>query len=101
MATIGKDIRQAQKALLEGGLVAIPTETVYGLAANALDPVAVTKIFVAKERPAFDPLIVHVASLEHARGLVKAIPEKAKKLRCYQKRKEARDVSRTNALAKI
>lgn len=80
MATIGKDIRQAQKALLEGGLVAIPTETVYGLAANALDPEAVTKIFVAKERPAFDPLIVHVASLEHARGLVKAIPEKAKKL---------------------
>ena len=49
MATIGNDISQAKKLLLQGELVGIPTETVYGLAANALNPEAVTQIFVAKE----------------------------------------------------
>lgn len=77
MATIGNDISQAKKLLLEGELVAIPTETVYGLAANALNPDAVTKIFVVKERPSFDPLIVHVASIEQTQKLVTAIPQKA------------------------
>lgn len=80
MATIGNDISQAKKLLLQGELVGIPTETVYGLAANALNPEAVTQIFVAKERPSFDPLIVHVASIDQVQKFVTAIPEKAKQL---------------------
>jgi L-threonylcarbamoyladenylate synthase len=63
LALIGKNIDIAKKALENAGLVAIPTETVYGLAANALDTHAVLKIFEAKDRPFFDPLIVHVGSL--------------------------------------
>ena len=55
------DIEQAAKILREGGTVAFPTETVYGLGANALDSTAVAKIFSAKARPAWDPLIVHVS----------------------------------------
>jgi L-threonylcarbamoyladenylate synthase len=61
MAEIGKDIEKAKYYLENGALVAIPTETVYGLAANALDSIAVAKIFAAKERPSFDPLIVHLS----------------------------------------
>ncbi len=60
MAKTGTDIQYAQELLLAGGLVAIPTETVYGLAADALNPVAVASIFEAKQRPHFDPLIVHL-----------------------------------------
>ncbi len=55
------DIEQAAKILREGGTVAFPTETVYGLGANALEPTAVAKIFAAKGRPLWDPLIVHVS----------------------------------------
>jgi len=54
-------IREAAALLRAGGLVAFPTETVYGLGADALDPAAVARIFAAKERPSFDPLIVHLA----------------------------------------
>jgi len=61
---IGNDINYAARILSEGGLVAIPTETVYGLAGNALDENSVTKIFEAKNRPSFDPLIVHTKCLE-------------------------------------
>ncbi len=64
MAEIGKDILKAKDYLENDELVAIPTETVYGLAANALNPIAVAKIFEAKERPTFDPLIIHTHSLE-------------------------------------
>ncbi|MBI3519077.1 MAG: threonylcarbamoyl-AMP synthase [Bacteroidetes bacterium] len=64
MAEIGKDILKAKDYLEKGQLVAIPTETVYGLAANALDAIAAAKIFEAKERPTFDPLIVHTHSLQ-------------------------------------
>ena len=53
----------AANCLREGGLVAFPTETVYGLGANALNPIAVAKIFEAKQRPSFDPLIVHIANI--------------------------------------
>jgi L-threonylcarbamoyladenylate synthase len=60
------DIDKAVQLLLEGGLVALPTETVYGLGANALDTNAVAKVFKAKNRPSFDPLIIHVASIEQA-----------------------------------
>jgi L-threonylcarbamoyladenylate synthase len=63
-----------------GGLVAFPTETVYGLGANALDPAAVEKIYAAKGRPPGSPLIVHVDSIEMARALVREWPEKAEKL---------------------
>ncbi len=56
-----KDIARAAKILRSGGTVAFPTETVYGLGANALDPTAVAKIFLAKERPNWDPLIVHIS----------------------------------------
>jgi L-threonylcarbamoyladenylate synthase len=70
VAEIGKDILQARQFLENGQLVAIPTETVYGLAANALDPVAVAKIFEAKERPTFDPLIVHTYDLKEVYNFV-------------------------------
>ena len=73
-AIIGKDIAKAKAILDEGGIVGMPTETVYGLAGNALDEQAVLKIFKAKNRPFFDPLIVHVASMERLRELVKTIP---------------------------
>jgi L-threonylcarbamoyladenylate synthase len=59
-------IRQAAQALVRGEIVAFPTETVYGLGANALDPRTVAKVFAAKERPRFNPLIVHVPDLAAA-----------------------------------
>lgn len=59
----GELIQRAARVLLSGGLVAFPTETVYGLGANALDALAVRRIFAAKERPAYDPLIVHLADV--------------------------------------
>ena len=70
MAEIGKDILKAKNYLEKDELVAIPTETVYGLAANALNPIAVAKIFEAKERPTFDPLIVHTHSLREVYNFV-------------------------------
>lgn len=70
-------IRECADIIQRGGTVAIPTETVYGLGANALDPVAVNKIFYAKGRPADNPLIVHVASVEQLDELVLEIPPKA------------------------
>jgi L-threonylcarbamoyladenylate synthase len=80
VAEIGKDIERAKRILEEGNLVAIPTETVYGLAANALDAKAVTKIFTAKKRPYFDPLIVHVASTEEVHRYASNVPATAKEL---------------------
>lgn len=73
-------LEQAAQLLRAGGLVALPTETVYGLGANALDAAAVERIFAAKGRPKWDPIIVHVSSLEMARGLVTTIPEAAEHL---------------------
>lgn len=64
MAEIGKNIDFAADLLLKGKLVAIPTETVYGLAANALNENAVLSIFEAKQRPFFDPLIIHLPNIE-------------------------------------
>ena len=57
-------VEKAAALLGAGALVALPTETVYGLAGDALDPAAAAQIFEVKERPAFDPLIVHLPSLE-------------------------------------
>ena len=76
----GTDLILAKKLLTEGKLVAIPTETVYGLAANGLDETAVAGIFSAKNRPTFDPLILHVASIEQAQSLCTDWPEMADKL---------------------
>jgi L-threonylcarbamoyladenylate synthase len=79
-AVIGTDLARAAELLRAGRLVAIPTETVYGLAANALSPEAVVRIFEAKDRPFFDPLIVHVASLMQAESLVMEFPPLARQL---------------------
>ncbi len=80
MAEIGKDIKKAKELLEKGELVAIPTETVYGLAANALNVDAVARIFSAKNRPEFDPLIVHIPCIGKAGLYARDIPGKAKKL---------------------
>jgi L-threonylcarbamoyladenylate synthase len=73
-------IRQAAEVIRQGGIVAFPTETVYGLGADAYNPLAVARIFEVKKRPCFDPLIVHIAYPAHLRKLVKEIPSSAKKL---------------------
>lgn len=71
-----KAIEFAAKVIKKGGLVAFPTETVYGLGANALDPAATRKIFEAKHRPADNPLIVHIAQLRQLKTLTKMVPER-------------------------
>ncbi|MEN9508728.1 MAG: hypothetical protein RLZZ621_1291 [Gemmatimonadota bacterium] len=73
-------LAQAAQRLREGGLVAFPTETVYGLGAHALDPEAVARIYAAKGRPAWNPVIVHVPDLAHARPLSRAWPATAEAL---------------------
>src|SRR5579862_3325169 len=70
----------AAELIRQGRLVAFPTETVYGLGANALDAAAVARIFEAKGRPHTSPLIVHVATLQMARTLVTAWPDTAETL---------------------
>lgn len=77
MAQTGTDIIQAMQHLQADGLVAIPTETVYGLAANAFSAAAVAKIFVAKNRPSFNPLITHTHDIEKVKSYVKEMPELA------------------------
>ena len=71
---------QAAALLRAGEVVGMPTETVYGLAANALNPDAVKKIFEAKGRPQDNPLIVHIADVEQLQGLVRTVPETARQL---------------------
>jgi L-threonylcarbamoyladenylate synthase len=73
-------IAEAAVVIRAGGLVAFPTETVYGLGANALDAEAVAGIFVAKDRPTQDPLIVHLASVDDLPRVVRHIPEPARRL---------------------
>ncbi len=73
-------LEQAARILRAGGLVALPTETDYGLGANALDAAAVERIFAAKGRPKWDPIIVHVSSLGMVRELVSAVPDSATRL---------------------
>lgn len=80
MAEIGSSILIAKQLLESGDLVAIPTETVYGLAGNALNEKSILEIFKVKNRPQFDPLIVHVASLDRAKELVVEFPEMAVRL---------------------
>ncbi|MFN6178952.1 MAG: L-threonylcarbamoyladenylate synthase, partial [Flavobacteriales bacterium] len=80
MATIGNNVQHAAGLLRNGEAVAIPTETVYGLAANAFDEAAVLKIFSIKQRPSFDPLIVHVARREDVQRVVRELPPGAEAL---------------------
>lgn len=80
MAEIGTDTGVAKAYLEAGNVVGIPTETVYGLAGNALNPDAVLTIFRVKNRPAFDPLIVHADSLEKVERFVSSIPDAARRL---------------------
>lgn len=80
MAIIGTDILSVKQLLCAGEVVGIPTETVYGLAGNAFNDDAVLKIFSVKNRPQFDPLIVHTDSIAHASTFIISFPEKAKQL---------------------
>jgi L-threonylcarbamoyladenylate synthase len=80
LARIDTDIQSAIDLLSRSELVGIPTETVYGLAGNAYDAMAVAKIFEVKERPSFDPLIVHTSSIERVLDFVDEIPPIAYKL---------------------
>lgn len=74
---ITTDITLIRERLNQGELIGLPTETVYGLAANVFNSKAVANIFTTKQRPTTNPLIVHVASISQARALVKRFPEKA------------------------
>ena len=80
MAIISPDIFSAAELLKKGDLVGIPTETVYGLAGNALDGSAVAKIFEVKNRPSFDPLIMHISGIDQVENYASDFPEKLKKL---------------------
>src|ERR1039457_1982626 len=73
-------IKEAAERIRAGELVAFPTETVYGLVANALDASAVAKIYELKGRPPTSPLIVHVASIEMAKTLITELPPEAEQL---------------------
>ncbi len=73
-------LEKAKRLILKGEVVAIPTETVYGLAANAFDEKAVEKIFAAKGRPQDNPLIVHISEMSQLDALVEEIPDKVKML---------------------
>lgn len=75
-----ESLKRARHELMQSGVVAIPTETVYGLAANALDEQAVDQIFTLKKRPAYNPLIVHIGQLAQLEKLARDIPEKAHQL---------------------
>lgn len=75
-----EELMEAAEILKNGGLVAFPTETVYGLGANALDEAAAKKIYAAKGRPSDNPLIAHISSMEELPALVREIPEAGKKL---------------------
>jgi L-threonylcarbamoyladenylate synthase len=77
---IGTDVAQAAAILQNGGLVAFATETVYGLGANALNARAVARIFEVKNRPSFDPIIVHIAAIDLLPKLTSSVPPRAEKL---------------------
>lgn len=74
------DLRHAAEIIKKGGLVAFPTETVYGLGGDALNPDSSRKIYAAKGRPSDNPLIVHICRFEDIRGIVKQLPETAVKI---------------------
>ena len=71
---------EQQKSSERGGIVAFPTETVYGLGADAFNPLAVARVFEVKKRPSFDPLIVHVANPADVKKLAKEIRIKCQEI---------------------
>ncbi|MCK5086395.1 MAG: L-threonylcarbamoyladenylate synthase, partial [Melioribacteraceae bacterium] len=75
-----KNIKLAADKIKNGDIVAFPTETVYGLGADGLNPIAVAKIFEAKNRPTFNPLIMHISSIDQLDNLVEINSSKIKKL---------------------
>lgn len=75
-----EDMQEAAEIIRSGGLVAFPTETVYGLGANALDPEASKRIYAAKGRPSDNPLIVHICRFEELESIAKEVPTQAGKL---------------------
>ena len=77
MADIGQDIDRAKELLLHNDIVGIPTETVYGLAGNALNEEVILKIYEVKNRPKFDPFIAHTNALEKMEPFIKEIPDRA------------------------
>ena len=77
---ISTQIEAACQILSKNGLVGIPTETVYGLAANAMSELAVSKIFELKKRPSYNPLIVHISHIDDLEKYTQNIPEKAYQL---------------------
>lgn len=80
MTIITKDINKAVKEIISGNVVGLPTETVYGLGADALNENAVLKIYGTKERPAFNPVIVHVYDINYFEKYAENIPDEAYKL---------------------
>lgn len=76
----GSDVQRAARLLAAGDVVGVPTETVYGLAANAFDAAAVARVFEVKRRPSFDPLIVHVRTPEAVRQVATHLPPAAERL---------------------
>jgi L-threonylcarbamoyladenylate synthase len=77
---LDRDLRRGAEAIAEGKLAAFPTETVYGLGGDALNPAAAARIFAAKQRPLYDPLIVHIAAPEELETLTAEVPQTAWKL---------------------
>ena len=75
-----EELQEACRILQNGGLVAFPTETVYGLGGDALRPEASAKIYEAKGRPSDNPLIVHIADMESLEEVAQTVPEEAAKL---------------------
>ena len=75
-----ENLKKAGQIIKDGGLVAFPTETVYGLGGDALNPKSSQKIYAAKGRPSDNPLIVHVAEFEDLTRIVSSVPDSAKKL---------------------
>lgn len=80
MTRIGKDIDEARRLLQFGEVVAVPTETVYGLAGNGISPETVARIFEIKNRPRFDPMILHFSDIHSIQPYVQAMPEKGQTL---------------------
>lgn len=80
VAATPQTVEEASAIIRKGGLVAFPTETVYGLGADALNPLAVARIFEAKNRPRFDPIIVHIEDFASLEKLCSSVDERARKL---------------------
>lgn len=76
----GEAVEQAARIIIKGGVIAFPTETVYGLGADAFNPLAVARVFDIKKRPRFDPLIVHIAGSQELEKLATTIPAEARLL---------------------